>query len=149
MSVEGSDETEAICDAIVAELAAAQEEAPNYFDPIRFTARKPKDPLQELEAELTGIHVLLVPYAESEEKIGRPQFIELHTVSIWVVRKLDATWTRERMSGVVKTIKTRLRGRKMAGFTYSNCETATKFDLQRLHKGQFMGILRASYAAIK
>lgn len=145
-----SDPCEDICDAIVEHLNTAQEEEPNPFDPIEFMARKPADPLAELTLEFDEIQVMLVPYADSETKIGRPKFLEVHEVSLWVVRKLQNEWTRTRMSEVVRQVIERLRGRKMAGWTYGAAETTTKFDLTQLHeKKQFMSIVRLSYEGVR
>lgn len=141
------DPTEDICDAIVDWLSAVQEDT-NPFDPISFEAVKPEDPLGELDSVPSSLKVIVVPNAEAEEKIGRPKFLEIHQVSLWITRTTSSEWTRERLSGFVRTLKEQLRGVKMATYTYSMIETASKFDPDRLHKGQFFSVVVVTYRGI-
>lgn len=144
------DKAEEICEEIVETLNAAQLEDPNPFEPIIFVASKPADPLAELQLEHPTIQVFLIPYAETKEKIGRPRYRETIQISLWVIRKIDLEWTRERMSSVVSTISDYLRGTKMACYTPGAPETATKFDLTQLHKKkQFLSIVRLNYTGIR
>lgn len=143
-----SDPTEDICDAIVTFLNAAQEEEPNPFGVMEFTASKPADPLGELDSVQHETQVYLVPIAESEEKIGRYKAMEVHQASLWIARSMVESPTRASLSGLVRDIKKVLRGRKMATYTFSLIETASKFDPERLHKGQFFSVLVATYRGI-
>lgn len=145
-----SDPCEDICDAIVAYLNAAIDVDPNPFEPVTLVASKPADPLAQLTLEFPTIQVFLVPYSDSENKIGRPKFLEEHQVSVWVIRKIQDAWTRERMSGVVRQVVEYLRGVKMANYTYSEAITSVKFDLTQLHeKQQFLSITQFRYAGIR
>ena len=130
-----SDPCEDICEALVAFLNALLEESPNPCEPFRFVASKPDDPNAELDKECADLRIMVWPHGSAEVKAGRGgECLETFQVTMLIIRDLKGN-VRAELAGLARTIRTRLRGQRMAGYAYSGAE-ATGFDLQILHDQQ-------------
>lgn len=110
-------------------------------------ATKPDDPLGELTLEHPNLQVLVFPFGEVTTRLDRGGgVLEQLTITLLVVRSLSAEFTRDRLERFTRELKAALRGKKMAGWTWSAEETASKFDLAQLHEqNQFVSIVRETY----
>lgn len=134
------DPAERICDALV-------ETINSLALSLTIEASKPSDPLGELTLEHPTLQAIVFPFGETTERQDRGGgVLERFAISVMVIRMLSAEFTRDRLEQFVRELKSLLRGKKMAGYTWSAEETATKFDLTQLHEqDQFLSLVRLTY----
>lgn len=143
-----NDPCEDICDALVTFVNGLRNTESNPLAPITCEASKPENPSGLLKLEHKTIQVLVFPSGEEEDKIGRGgQVLERYEVTMLVVRQLSSEFTRVALSRFVRSLKSAIRGQRMAGFVYSTAETVSKFDPERIHESnQFVSAVKFTYS---
>ncbi len=143
------DPGEAICDALVAFIEDHQAGGSNTLS-LHCSPKAPEDILAELKRESEDLQLFFTPYAETEEKIGRGgQALEEFVVSAVIAKKLSDTFTRKKLFQFVRELRVLVRGQRMAGYVYSNGETATKYNPDDLHENnRFQSVVRFYYRTV-
>jgi hypothetical protein len=143
-----TDPCEDICDALVAEVNTAAFQTD--LD-LKFEAANPPSIKKELEREHADLKVFFAPYGEEEEKTDRGGVcLETCEVTMLVVRRIDESVTRQRLNGLVYSIRKKLRARKMAGRTWTGGETVTKTDPEQIDEiRQYASISRLRYVGMR
>jgi hypothetical protein len=136
-----SDPAELICEALVSFVVDL---------PLSLQAEvvKVEDPLGYLKYEQQTLQVLFHVLSETAEKIGRGgQCLETYTISMLVIRKLDAVYTRNRLAAFTRELKAAIRGERMASYVWTSDETTAKFDPQQQHElHQFCSLSQFTYS---
>lgn len=146
-----ADPVEDIADAMVTFLNGAA----GWADPpsLTFAAEKSDSAIGKVYKEKqVAIKVLVVPWGEAAEKIGRGgQGLESYQVEIVIVRQLDADFTRQSMSRFARELKLAVRHAvRIGGYPWIGDETVMKFDTIALAEmGNFATATRFSFAGIK
>jgi hypothetical protein len=137
-----TDPVEQISDALVTHLNGLETGSLGFV----FQAEKTDDPDELLYAEQPDLKVLVVPFGETAERIGRGgQAIETYQVNVIVVKKLDIV-TRDALSLFARQLKAAIRPNRMAGYGWAGDETVTKYDPKILRElNQFASLTRFSY----
>lgn len=146
-----ADPVEDIADAMVTFLNGA----PNWSEPptLKFNAEKSDSAFGKVYKERqVALQVLVVPWGEAAEKIGRGgQALESYQVELVIIRLLDAEWTRTRLSVFARQLKLAIRRNvRLGGYVWSGDETVTKFDpIALAEMNQFATATRFNFAAVK
>mgnify|MGYP007071638828 CR=1 FL=1 len=140
-----TDPSEDICDALVTFARALT--APD----VSLTAaevRKSDNPLKELDGDQPLLKVFFHASSEDAERIGRgAEVLEHFVITMLVVRKLNAEFTKQVLAIYTRELKAAIRGQRMAGYPQTAEATPVKVDSQQIFdRQQFCSITEFTYS---